>query len=146
MKDLTKRLLSILLALTIVFTGVISVSAAETTYEEPELQEEYIEITPFWTYLMQITNNLDVSGGMASIYVDVSAVSSITSIKIQTTLQKSNFLWWDDVAYFSGTYAGRYGKLSKSYAAPSGSYRTMTTVTTYQNGTAKETATVYTYS
>jgi hypothetical protein len=116
-------------------------SAAESAQSA---QTPDIIITPQWTSIATITNDLNMDNGTANILVYVRANSNITSISITSTLQKRSLLFfWSDVVTYNRQFNGYVGTFSEAPYVGSGTYRLKTTVSVYQNGSLMETTTVY---
>lgn len=139
MKKAMKKIASILLVAVLLSVASIPAYAAEMEEIEPqEIQEQYIEITPYWTNIASIKPYINVSSGTASYTASVSVYSFVSSYKVTATIQKQNLWWWDDVTSSSKTYSTSNSNLSGTHSVGSGTFRLKVSVEV--NG---ETVTVY---
>lgn len=107
---MTKKLLSIFLAVLILAIVPLSVSA------ETVVQPRYI-------YTGSHSTTLVISGDTALVESWVEGYSTATSIKMTVTLQKKVLWWWDDVTEWSNIAPRNYLSISESTTVGSGTYR-----------------------
>ena len=137
MKSVIKKIVSLILVLTVLSALYIPASANETDLlPPPELESQSAEIRPFWANIASVKPYISVSGGTASISAIVSVYTN--SFSVTATIQKKNLLSWSDVKSFSKTFYSKTGTLSDSYYVGSGTFRLKVTVTA-----GSETTTVY---
>lgn len=137
MKSAIKKVISLMLVLTVLSVMYIPASASETNQMSPlELENQSVEIRPFWANIASVKPYISISGGTASIAAIVSVYTN--SFSVTATIQKKNLLSWSDVKSFSKTFYSKTGTLSDSYYVGSGTYRLKVTVTA-----GGETTTVY---
>lgn len=107
---MTKKLLSIFLAVLILVMVPLSVSA-ETA------------VQPRYTYTAMHSTNLVINNDVAVVESYVSGYSTVTSVKMTLTLQKKVLWWWDDVTEWSNIAPRNYLSISVSTTVGSGTYR-----------------------
>ena len=107
---MTKKLLSIFLAVLMFIMVPLSVSANTT-------------VQPRYTYTAMHTTNLIINDDVAVVESYVSGYSTVTSIKMTVTLQKKVLWWWSDVEEWSNIAPNRTLSLSGSTTVGSGTYR-----------------------
>lgn len=135
-----KRIITIVLAMMMLFVQVLSVSAEETgTDEWYELVEEDFEIvtepgqiaSPYALYLMGvITSNAKISSTKMGMRAEVNCTDVMSKITITFKLQKLNGSSWSTVAS-KVVYAYNTSSTAKSVTASnlsSGTYRTKAAV------------------
>ena len=131
-ENMTKRITSFILAILLIFTGAVAVSAA--TGEET--------VQPLYDYTSSTTVNLSISDGTAKCSSRLIGYSTTTKIKITMTLQKKTLLWWSEVDSWTATYSDTVASLYKTCSVESGKYRVKTVFVAYC-GSDSETITTY---
>ncbi len=107
---MTKRLLSVFLAVLMFVMVPLSVSA-ETA------------VQPRYSYTGSHSTTLIIKNDVALVESVVTGYSTATSIKMTLTLQKKVLWWWSDVTEWSDITPGRYLSMSESTTVGSGTYR-----------------------
>ena len=107
---MTKRLLSVFLAVLMFVMVPLSVSA-ETA------------VQPRYSYTAYHTTTLIIKNDVAYVESIVSGYSLATSIKMTLTLQKKVLWWWDDVTEWSDIAPNSRLSMSESTSIGSGTYR-----------------------
>lgn len=107
---MTKKLLSIFLAVLMLIMVPLSVSA-ETT------------VQPRYLYTGSHATTLIINNDTALVESHVEGYSTATSIKMTVTLQKKVLWWWDDVIEWSNIAPRNYLSISESTTVGSGTYR-----------------------
>lgn len=133
-----KKLLSVILALSMIFCFCISASA-ETT-------EEY-SVTPRYQYATSVTSILGiVNGNTASCESMASGMTGVTKITMVQTLEKhwafGIFFRVDNASWTTTEYSNHATAINRMYNLDSGTYRMVTDFTFYY-GNQTETITVY---
>lgn len=136
----TKKILALVLAMMMLFTQVISVSAEETETDEwYELVEEDFEVvaepdqsvSPYGLYLMNvITSIVKLDSNKVGMRAEVHCADVMSKITITFKLQKLNGSSWSTVAS-KVVYAYNTSSTAKSVTASnlsSGTYRTKAAV------------------
>ena len=136
MKSTMKRIVSLMLVMTVLSVMYIPASAREAELPPQELESKSAEIRPFWANIASVKPYISVSGGTASVMAIVSTYTN--SFSVTATIQKKNLLSWSDVKSVSKTFYSKTGTLSDSYYVGSGTFRLKVTVTA-----SSETTTVY---
>lgn len=139
-----KKLISVLLSLTLVFTNCLFVSA------EPDLDAPVdIEIIEDYQYTASLTSTLSISNKTASCKSVVRGISNIaTKVIVTQTLQKKNGNSWNNVISWTKTFNSWYAIYTTTKSSlSSGTYRLRTIAKVY-SGNNYETIPVYsnTYS
>ena len=131
-ENMTKRITSLVLAILLLFTGSVAVSAA--TGEET--------VQPLYDYTSSTSVNLSVSNDTAYCTAQLIGYASTTKIVITMTLQKKTLLWWSEVDSWTTTYNDNVAMMSKSCSVGSGKYRVKSKFVVYC-GSDSETITSY---
>lgn len=102
--------------------------------------------SPISVYYSYISNNrasLEIKGGSASCYSEITGYSGITTkVKITMYLEKKTLWWWNEITSWTKTANVCHTTLSKKYTVSSGTYRLRVVYTVY-SGNSSETITVY---
>ncbi len=100
--------------------------------------------TPRWTYLALIEGAIDISDGIANIYVSCDAPrDGVTKVKAKCELQRYDDSW-STVKTWTETETGTFVVYEKTYAVYSGyDYRIKVTGYAYNGSTLLESATEY---
>lgn len=133
-----KRLLSVILSLSMIFCFCISASAEAT--------EEY-NVTPRYQYATDVRSYLTITNGNTANCESVaSGLSGVTKITMVQTLEKhwalGIFFRVDNASWTTTEYSNEATVINKMYNLDSGTYRMVTDFTFYY-GNQTETITVY---
>lgn len=107
---MTKRLLSVFLAVLMFVMVPLSVSA-ETA------------VQPRYSYTGSHSTTIVIKNDVAYVESVVDGYSTVTSIKMTLTLQKKVLWWWSDVTEWSDITPGNYLSMSERTSVGSGTYR-----------------------
>ena len=134
-----KRIVSITLMLVLMITSISSSLVVNAALPE----DNGSEIQPLYTYISDLGYDLSISGTTATCSSSLSGLSSVTKMKITMTLQKKNFLSWEDVESWTQIVLTRGTAFEKTRTGlSSGTYRLKVVFVVY-SGTNSETATKY---
>lgn len=107
---MTKKFLSIFLAVLMLIVVPLSVSAEAT-------------VQPRYLYTSSHATTLVISNNVAYVESYLDGYSTATSVKMTLTLQKKVLWWWDDVAEWSDITPNSTISMSESATVGSGTYR-----------------------
>ena len=134
-----KRIVSIALMLVLMITSISSSLVVNAALPE----DNGSEIQPMYTYISDLGYDLSISGTTATCSSSLSGLSSVTKMKITMTLQKKNFLSWEDVESWTQIVLTQDTVFTKQRTSlSSGTYRLKVVYVVY-SGTNSETMTDY---
>ena len=102
------------------------------------------DISPRWSMILAATNYLEIdSFGKASMTASISGNSQVSSIRINSSLQRFNNSSWITISSWTRNYSGSTAFWSASrYINRGNYYRLVTQFTVYGNGTQESTTRV----
>ncbi len=122
---MTKRILSLILSMFLLFTGSVAVAADDA-------------VQPRYNYTSSTTVNISISSNTAHCTAQLIGYSSVDKIKITMTLQKKTVLWWSEVDTWTTTYYNSYALMTKDCSVGSGKYRVKAEFTVYSGSNSEE--------
>lgn len=137
---MSKRILSLMLAVLLLFCCAFGVSATDESRSENETTSP---APSRFSYINGTVTGLNISSnGTAGCLADfLGYPGTTTKVAIEMKLQKRVLLlFWSDEYTWSQTFNSYTGTLSKNVAVTSGTYRVQATYTAY-SGTKTETTT-----
>ena len=139
---MSRKILSIVLAMLLLFTSSIVASAESINTDIIENISSEETVQPRYNYTSSTTVNLVISNNKANCTSRLIGYQSTTKIVITMTLEKKTLFWWNDVETWTGTYNASVAELFKSHSISSGTYRIKTEFVVY-SGSKSETITTY---
>ena len=118
---MTKRIISLILVVFLLFTGSFAVSA---TVADGTIQ-------PRFKYTSSATVNLSVSNNVAYCTAQLIGNTNVDKIRITITLERRGVLFWNEVDTWTATYYDDDAIMSKTCSVNSGKYRLNADFTVY---------------
>lgn len=132
MNTVLKRVAVLLVCLCLLSVTVFAVNA-------PILDPSDAIIAPMNVYISNTNQNLSISGGTATCSASMSAISSITKVKIVSSLQYYQNGSWTTLTTFTTNENTNYASQYETYSVTSGrTYRLYTTYYAYIGTTLVE--------
>lgn len=132
MKAVLKRVAVLLVCVCFLSVTVFAVNA-------PILDPSNAIITPMNIYITSSNQNLSISGGTATCSASMTATSSITKVKIVSSLQYYQNGSWNTLTTFTTNANSNYASQYETYPVSSGrTYRLYTTYYAYIGNTLVE--------